>query len=198
MPDRETLDVYGEKHAEYLEVATSPEEQSALTHFLSFLTPSARIFDLGCGPGHHSAQMMALGFKVSALDATPAFVTHAQGLGVDARLGTFDDLTCEDEFDAIWASFSLLHAPKSDFPRHLGAISRALRPEGHLFLGLKLGQGEVRDRLGRFYAYYEEEELREQLTHANLDVLSWQIGEGTGLAGDVSRFVLCVAKLKRA
>ena len=43
------------------------------------------------------------------------------------------------------ASYSLLHAPRAEMPRHLAAIARALRPDGVLSLTLKEGQGEARD-----------------------------------------------------
>ena len=106
---------------------------------------------------------------------------------------TFDDLDAVDTFDGIWASFSLLHAPKSDFARHLAAIGTALRRAGHLHLGMKLGTGERRDTLGRFYAYYTEAELAEALRAAGFTILDSVTAEGQGLAGTVDPFVLMTA-----
>jgi SAM-dependent methyltransferase len=157
------------------------------------LPEGGAILDLGCGPGFHAARMASKGFRVSAIDATPAFVEAAREKGVDARLGSFDDLTETAAYDGIWASFSLLHAPKTDFPRHLAAIHRALRPGGTLYLGLKLGTGEHRDKLGRFYAYYEEPELRDLLAEAGFADIRSTSGEGVGLAGTVDRFILLTA-----
>jgi hypothetical protein len=48
-----------------------------------------------------------------------------------------------EAFDGIWASFSLLHTPKAEHSRHIGAMARALRPGGYLYLGMKLGEGEA-------------------------------------------------------
>jgi len=190
MADRETLDTYTKKATDYAALDFSEGEKMALEGFLALLPKGGTILDLGCGPGFHAARMAAEGFAVSAIDATPAFVDAAREKGVDARLGQFDDLTETAAYDGIWASFSLLHAPKADFPRHLAAIHRALRPTGTLYLGLKLGQGESRDNLGRFYAYYEEPELRDLLRQAGFVRVETTTGESAGLAGTVDRFIL--------
>ena len=193
MADAKTLATYTRKAADYAALDFSAGEQAALGGFLSLLPPGGAVLDLGCGPGFHAARMAAQGFEVSAIDATPAFVEAAQEKGVAARLGTFDDLTETAAYDGIWASFSLLHAPKAAFPRHLAAIHRALRPKGVLYLGLKLGQGEERDSLGRFYAYYKEPELRALLDGAGFGRIRATSGEGAGLAGTVDRFILLTA-----
>ena len=194
MVDQETIQTYSKQVEAYQKVAMTEEESAALSRFLVHLKPGGHILDLGCGPGHHSEQMLAAGFEVSAIDATPEFVDAARNRGVNARVGLFDDLTENDTYDAIWASFSLLHAPRSAFAGHLSAIHRALKATGHLYLGLKLGEGENRDRLGRFYTYFQEDELHDHLAHNNFTVKDWTVGEGVGLAGDMARFVLITAQ----
>ena len=194
MTDDKTLKAYTEKATAYAALDFSESEKQALDGFLSMLPKGGTILDLGCGPGFHAARMVADGFRVSAIDATPAFVDAARDKGVNARLGSFDDLTETATYDGIWASFSLLHARKADFPRHLAAIHRALRPGGTLYLGLKLGEGEHRDKLGRFYAYYEEPELRDLLHGAGFTGVDATTGEGAGLAGTVDRFILLTAR----
>ena len=92
------------------------------------------MLDLGSGPGSDSGFFLRQGLRVRALDATPAFVEHARANGVGAYLGTFDDVTETAEYDGVYASFSLLHAPRADFPRHLAAIHRALKPGGVLLI----------------------------------------------------------------
>lgn len=194
MADDKTLAAYTAKASDYAALDFSEGEKRALTDFLGRIPKGGAILDLGCGPGFHAARMVAEGFAVSAIDATPAFVDAARDKGVNARLGQFDDLTEAAAYDGVWASFSLLHAPKADFPRHLGAIHRALKPAGTLYLGLKLGTGEHRDSLGRFYAYYEEPELRGLLHDAGFTGIEATTGEGAGLAGTVDRFILLTAR----
>lgn len=194
MADKRTLTTYTQKAGDYAALEASDGERRALDAFLACLPPGGAILDLGCGPGLHAARMAAQGFRVSAIDATPAFVEAARERGVEARLGTFDDLSEISGYDGIWASFSLLHAPKADFPRHLAAIHRALRPGGLLYLGLKLGTGEHRDSLGRFYAYYEEPELNRLLSEAGFSEIRATSGEGAGQAGTVDRIILMTAR----
>jgi len=194
MPDKQTLDTYTSEADSYARIEFSATERAALDRFTAMLPKGAHILDLGCGPGLHAAEMMRRGFTLSALDATPAFVEAARSNGVNARLGSFDDLTETGAFDGIWASFSLLHAPRADFPRHLAAIHRALKPSGGLFLGLKLGEGEHRDSLGRFYSYFSEAELRAHLNDTGFALLDATTGEGKGLAGTVDPFILITAR----
>ncbi|SFL66820.1 class I SAM-dependent methyltransferase [Shimia aestuarii] len=194
MSDRETLGVYARKHDDYAALPVSKDQVDALNMFCAALSPGAHVLDLGCGPGLQARELVQRGLSVSALDATPEFVERARANGIDARLGTFDDLTETNAYDGVFASFSLLHAPKADFPRHLDAIKRALRPGGCLFLGLKLGEGEARDSLGRFYAYYSEAELRKHLEKAGFSLLQAVTGEGKGLSGSIDPYILMTAR----
>ena len=194
MVDKETLNVYSEQVEAYQKVAMTTEESAALNRFLTHLTPGEHILDFGCGPGHHAEQMLAAGFQVSAIDATPEFVDAAKARGVDARVGFFNDLTEVEAYDAIWASFSLLHAPRAEFPQHMTAMHRALKPGGHLYLGLKLGTGEKRDSIGRLYSYFSEDELRDHLKAHDFAVKDWTVGQGAGLSGEIHPFVLITAQ----
>ena len=193
MPDERTISVYSSEAARYETLTETDIQRRALDWFLAALPEKAHIFDLGCGPGLHATEMVARGHTVSALDATPEFVDAARSRGIDARLGTFDDLTEESAYDGIWASFSLLHAPHADMPRHLAAIHRALCPGGHLYLGLKLGEGEHRDDLGRFYTYYSEPELTGLLDAAGFTVIETKTGTGKGLSGSEDPFILILS-----
>ena len=49
---------------------------------------------------------------------------------------------------------------KKDFTPLIRTIFKSLKPDGLFSLGLKLGSGEKRDKIGRKYSYFEEHELR--------------------------------------
>lgn len=193
MPDRKTIDAYSARVSQYLDIPPAPEQIEARQAFADAVGAGGYVLDLGSGPGADSVFLMSQGLKVRALDATPAFVEHARENGVDAHLGTFDDITETAEFDGVYASFSLLHAPRADFPRHLKAIHRALKPTGVLFLGLKLGTGEHRDDLDRYYTYYSQSEVEEALAGAGFRLDRVTTGTGKGLAGTYDGFVLVFA-----
>ena len=58
-----------------------------------------------------------------------------------------------------------------------------LRKEGLLFFSLKRGEGESRDKLGRFYSYYEKNEVEKYLEKANFQTKKFIEGASVGLAG---------------
>ncbi|KPQ16355.1 MAG: Methyltransferase domain [Rhodobacteraceae bacterium HLUCCO18] len=192
--DRETLAVYAAEAGRYAAMAPTDGETAALDAFLGRLAPGARILDIGCGPGTHARAMQEKGFAVSAWDASPDFVEMARAKGLDAHLRTFVSLTETEAFDAIWCSFSLLHTPKAEHPVHIAAMAKALVPGGWLFLGLKLGEGEGRDALGRFYSYVTRAELQALLTEAGMTPTDATEGAGKGLAGTVDPFILMTSR----
>jgi len=192
--DKETLDVYATRIDQYAAIDPSAPEAAALERFLARLRPGAQILDIGCGPGKHARMMQQQGFAVTARDASPEFVELARKSGLHAEVGTFASLTETGAFDAIWASFSLLHTPKAEHATHIAAMARALRPEGYLYLGMKLGDGEGRDAIGRFYSYVTPVELETMVTDRGLTPVDTYEGAGKGLAGTVDPFILMTCR----
>ncbi|KUJ77477.1 class I SAM-dependent DNA methyltransferase [Ruegeria profundi] len=192
MTDERTIKAYSTRVADYLKIPLPPEQIESRQAFANAVG-AGLVLDLGSGPGSDSAFFMREGLTVRALDATPEFVEHARNNGVDAHLGTFDDVTEVDTYDGIYASFSLLHAPREAFPRHLAAIHKALKPGGIFFLGLKLGTGEHRDELDRSYTYFSQTEIEDALAQAGFSIDRITTGMGKGLAGSYDGFILVMA-----
>ncbi|GAB4265139.1 MAG: class I SAM-dependent methyltransferase [Pararhodobacter sp.] len=192
--DPETLAVYEARAADYARLVEADGPGGALRAFIAALPKGGRVLDLGCGAGGASAQMAAAGLVPDPVDAAQAMVDLARAKGLPARRGTFDDLNAEAEYDGVWASFSLLHAPRAAMPGHLSAIHRALKPGGLLHIGVKLGTGEGRDALGRFYTYYEADELRGLVQDAGLVVTSERQTLDRGLAGTIAAGILLLAR----
>ncbi|MCV2881618.1 class I SAM-dependent methyltransferase [Actibacterium sp. XHP0104] len=193
MSDDKTIRFYDQQSEAYRKLAEG-FENSRLIRLMQDLPAGAHVLDLGCGPGHDSAQLARAGFKVTAMDASREMLREAAlCAGVTTRHASFDMLDDVAAFDAVWANFSLLHAPKAEFPAHLAAIHRALRPGGVLVFSLKTGSGEGRDRLDRFYSYYEVEELTGLLEAAGFRVTEIEHGHVTGMAGSEEAFVTVTA-----
>lgn len=194
MSDPETLAVYEARAQEYAARFDRGAADSDLRAFLAAVAPGGRVLDLGCGPGRSAALMAEASLVVEAWDAAPGMVRLARDRGVEARLARFDDLDAEALYDGVWANFSLLHAPREAFRGHLRAVARALRPGGVLHLGMKTGQGEGRDALGRHYVFWEVEALRSALEEAGLRPLRCREGEAAGLAGTREPFAIWLAE----
>ena len=193
--DRETLEVYGRKAADYVAMADRERNDRPLDAFIKSLPARARVLDLGCGPGSAAARMTQAGMQVDAWDATPEMATLArEQFGLEVRIATFDELDADAVYDGIYANFSLLHAPRSEMPGHLDRIAKALTAHGLLHIGLKTGVGERRDSLGRFYAYYEESELAGLLDTAGFEILSRATGTEAGLDGVEAPWIVVRAR----
>lgn len=150
--DETTLQFYRHNAEAYAGWAKAPSTR--LRGFLALLPPGAAILELGCGAGNHSAVMLAEGFSVRATDGSPEMAEIASrrlGHAVEAML--FDELDADQAYDGVWASACLLHAPRDELAGILGRIHRALRPSGVFYASYKIGDGDGRDSLGRYYNY---------------------------------------------
>lgn len=196
MSDAKTLDIYARQRDAYVAMMDKEVQRDpVIAPFIAACRPGGRVLDLGCGPGHFARRMAEAGLETHAWDAVPEMVEYAATHpGVTARQARFEDLTVEDHYDGIWAYFSLLHAPRPDFPRHLAAIARALKSGGVFVLAVKRGSGGGRDDLGRHYEYYEQPELEAQLRAASLRPEEHWTGVSTGLSGHPADWIAILSR----
>ena len=195
MADRETLDVYRDRAADYANkfAQSSPDRQ--LQAFIDAVPVGGKVMDLGCGHGRSTALMIDAGLKAEGLDASPELAAIArENFGVEVTIAEFESLDAKGAYDGVFANFSLLHAPKAEMSGHLTRIAQALRPDGIIHLGLKTGDGERRDALGRFYAYYSDAEITRLLEDAGFSVLSRDSGADAGLDGTVAPWIVLLAR----
>lgn len=194
--DLKTVEVYDTCVNEYHAQANEYSHDPYLEIFMRQMPKNANVLDLGCGPGHASAVMKSAGLNPDPVDASPKMVALAnESYGVKARVSTFDDIKDEKVYQGVWANYSLLHAPRKDLPRHLNALHKALVPKGLLHLAMKKGEGERRDRLGRYYTYYAADELTEILHASGFTPNLNEENEITGFTGaaEVSLVVHAIA-----
>lgn len=182
--DAKTMAVYGARAADYATHDRGAATAGRLARFIASLPEGGSALDLGCGPGWGAAAMRSAGLRVTAMDASPEMAAEARAqYGLDVRVAPFEALEEVAAYDGIWAHFSLLHAPRAAFPVHLAALRRALRPGGRLVIAMKLGTGEARDRLGRFYSYYGRDELERLLAEAGFTVQDVEVEPSVGFDG---------------
>ena len=195
MSDKETLQVYAKKAEEYAKILGDSGSGRYLRAFMAELPEGAHVLDYGCGIGNAAAAMRDAGLRVDAWDASPEMAELGRArYGIEIEIRTFETLDAAETYDGIYANFSLLHAPKSDMPGHLARIHAALKPGGLLHFGTKLGTGEKRDALGRFYAYYSDEEITGLLEAAGFSVTKRDFGEEVGLSGSLDPWIILQAR----
>jgi SAM-dependent methyltransferase len=165
--DPATLDFYTAEAPVY--TASGPDGIARhLPAFLERLQPGARILELGCGGGRDAAHMLELGFDVDATDGAAEIAAQAEArLGSAVRVMRFDELDHIAEYDAVVASASLLHVPRSALPEIIHRIWAALKPSGWHVASFKGGGAEGRDRFGRYFNYLDADDLRAYYTNAS-------------------------------
>jgi SAM-dependent methyltransferase len=150
--DDETLQFYRSNAQSYADWAKAPSTR--LRGFLVLLPPGASILELGCGAGNHSAVMLEAGFAVRATDGSPEMAAiAARRLGHPVEAMLFHELDAQETYDGVWASACLLHVPRDELGGILTRIHRALKPSGVFYASFKIGDGDGRDNLGRYYNY---------------------------------------------
>ncbi len=195
--DQETIAVYDNQAEDYAALTKDTANETLLA-FIQRLAPKSYVLDLGCGPADASATMRCHGLEVDPVDASAEMVRLAnERYDIGARQAAFSEINSADTYDGVWASFSLLHAPAEDLPTILAALNVALKPEGWFHLTMKLGKGATRDKLGRFYSYYSQEELATHLTTAAFDIKAVQTGEALSLAGVVEPWIMFTSQRVR-
>lgn len=173
LADKPTIEIYGREAANYAKRDKGGRADGFLEPFLAAMPPGAVTIDLGSGAGWAAEMMVARGFDVHALDACPEFAAiAATKIKRPVRIMSYEGIDDVDFFDGIWASGALLHVRKADLPGLLVKLTRALKPGGLLLATFKEGHGEERDKLGRFYAYYQLDELKALVEKT--PGLSWQ------------------------
>lgn len=152
MADDETLRFYAKNATTY--VQHERRIGSHLAGFVNALPAGACVLELGSGGGEDAAFMLAQGIDIHPTDASPELAAEAsRHIGRPVRVMRFDELDAEAQFDGVWASASLLHAPDAELAGNLSQIFRALKPGGLFVASFKAGNGEGRDQFGRYYNY---------------------------------------------
>ena len=156
--DDDTLQFYRRNAEAYAGWAKAPSTR--LVDFLAQLPPGGAILELGCGAGNHSAEMLSRGFSVRATDGSPEMAEiAARRLNHPVEAMLFHELDEQDAYDGVWASACLLHVPRDELAGILTRVHHALKAEGLFYASYKVGEGDGRDSLGRYYNYASPEWL---------------------------------------
>ncbi len=98
----------------------------------------ARILDVGCGPGNHSRYLLSLnnGYQITGIDLSEKMIERARKNAPDCHFmqGDIRDLDLDQTFDAVIASFCIVHLSDSEVENFIAQINTLLTPHGHLYL----------------------------------------------------------------
>ncbi|UVS80477.1 class I SAM-dependent methyltransferase [Actinokineospora sp. UTMC 2448] len=134
--------LYAELFSDVLE--TLPLERAMLAAFAELVRAqdAGPVADVGCGPGHVTAHLHALGLTAFGVDLSSEMVALARrahpGLRFDE--GSMTDLDLADGvLGGVLASYSVIHMPPGRLPAVFTELHRVLAPGGHLLLGFFAG-----------------------------------------------------------
>lgn len=176
IPINTTLQYY-DTHASQFIAGTKDADMSELYEkFERLILPGSHILDLGCGSGRDSKYFLKKGYEVTAVDGSYELCKLASAfIGQKVHCMRFEELKFGDEFDAVWACASLLHAAKEQMPGILQLLSQALKKDGILYASFKYGDSE-RIKDGRFFNDCTEVVLDRLFCADNgFRCLDWQI-----------------------
>ena len=135
-----------------------------------------KILDLGCGPGRDLVAFQNMGYEVTGLDATPAFVEMAKQIaGCPVLQQSFLSLNLPSHsFDGIFANASLIHVPSSEMLGVLKHLHQTLIDRGILLMSMVRGDREgfsERPTGSRYVTGWEYETLKSKLEEAQFQIL---------------------------
>ena len=164
-----TYEKYAHERASHSPDAFKVQERS---EFLRFLKAEGRetLLEIGCGHGQDAQFFQSQGFRVLAVDNTPAMVKLTAEKGVPAQvLDCYNLGEINERFDAVYTMNCLLHIPKRDIDQVLRLISERLNENGLMYLGLWGDQDfegiweQDRYEPKRFFSFWKVEALLEVL-----------------------------------
>ncbi|MGH3914438.1 MAG: class I SAM-dependent DNA methyltransferase [Pseudonocardiaceae bacterium] len=123
---------------------TRPLERALLAAFAELVQAhdAGPVADIGCGPGHVTAHLHALGPTTFGIDLSSAMVALARRAHPDLRFdeGSMTALDLADGvLSGILALYSIIHTPPQQLPIVFTEFQRVLAPGGHLLLGFFAG-----------------------------------------------------------
>ncbi|CAB4724914.1 unannotated protein [freshwater metagenome] len=164
------------------------------------------VVEVGCGPGHVTAHLAAMGADARGLDLTPEMVEQARRRYPQGRydVGDLRRLMRPESaagWGAVLAWYSLIHLADSELPGALEALVRPLAPGGLLVLAMQAGDDVRRisewhgvEGLALDLVHRDPEAVLELVAAAGLTDVEWFVrGPLSGL-GETARRLYVLAR----
>ncbi len=167
-----TLDYYNNHAKDYFDFTVNADMQTQYDAFLKYVKREGKILDFGCGSGRDSLYFKNKGYNVTAIDGSEEMCKIAREYtGLDVKCMNFNDFNEVNSYDGIWACGTLLHVKRKEVLNMLIKLRDALTENGYIFAALKNGTGEEITKDGRYYCYFDLDEMEDLTNQANLDTV---------------------------
>jgi SAM-dependent methyltransferase len=143
---RAAYDAIAEGYAERFagELEAKPLGRAMLGAFAELVAAGdpGPVADVGCGPGHVTAHLRALGLDAFGVDLSPGMLAVARrshpALRFDEGSMTALDLP-DGALRGLVAWYSIIHVPPELLPAAFAEFHRVLAPEGRLLVAFQVG-----------------------------------------------------------
>ena len=177
------FDYYEDIHQQYLddfsdELEKKPYDQDFLTRFIGKLPKNDHILDIGsCSTAQQARFFRDKGFKVTSIDLSTKCIETAKKNFPGINFFQMDmlEMTFKDAmFDAINASYSIIHIPDEKLDGLFSDFNRLLKPKGKIAISVHAGDFygyfDV-DGTGVFFRTFTQEELKTLLKNYGFKLL---------------------------
>ena len=168
----DTIDYYNENAKKYFDLTYNADMSIQYNHFLQYVKRDGKILDFGCGSGRDSLYFKNKGYDVTAIDGSEELCKIAREYtGIDVKNMKFDEFNDIDYYDGIWACGTLLHLHNNEILDVLKKLREALKDTGYMFVALKNGKGEEQIIDGRYYNYFELNDVENLVELIKMDIV---------------------------
>ena len=168
----DTIDYYNENAKKYFDLTYNADMSIQYDHFLQYVKRDGKILDFGCGSGRDSLYFKNKGYDVTAIDGSEELCKIAREYtGIDVKNMKFDEFNDIDYYDGIWACGTLLHLHNNEILEVLKKLRDALKDTGYMFVALKNGKGEEQILDGRYYNYFELNDVENLVELIKMDIV---------------------------
>jgi len=127
------------------------EDVAALEAALARFDPAGDVLELAAGTGIWTSRLVTYAHRLTAVDASPEALDRNRdrsGPGVEHVVADIFAWEPPRPFDACFFAFWLSHVPRERVAEFWALVSRALRPDGRVFLIDNARAGDPRHTVG--------------------------------------------------
>lgn len=171
--------------------------------FSNCLREGSSILDLGCGPGNIAKFLVNQdkGYKILGVDLSSEMLKLARQNVPTGEfvIGDIRHLQLEPKFDAVIASFCMIHLENEEAVELLRKIHDLLNDKGYLYLSFMSGGVSGFDKASfseeeMYFNYFSPEKIKKILENLDYRVLSMHFHEYRRKGGQVIQDVIIIAR----
>ncbi|HKV43116.1 MAG TPA: class I SAM-dependent methyltransferase [bacterium] len=137
-PLQEQIDFYRAHAPEYGRSGAYHDQLEDAKAILRTMGPFEQVLELACGPGAWTKELVGIGRRITALDASPEMLERNRGHVASARVhyrqADLFQWEPERRYDLVFMAFWLSHVPPDRVDTFLDKARRAVCPGGKIFV----------------------------------------------------------------